>query len=451
MTDTSERNTKPLVSPTGHTLTRSVAFKFALDPTQEQANLFFMFAGASRFTFNHHAGRVRDNLAARTAEKIAGVEPVAMTPSFSWSKVSFINEMNGWKNGETDDSPINEDGSRGLVWRHEVSTDVFECASVDAAGALRNWSDSVKGARAGNGSGFIKFKSKHATTPSFRLRNRAKPGETGSVRFTGPTTMRLPKIGEVRVHGCTRRPRRMIESGRFHVYSATPTYRTGRWWVSVTGAAAEFHHERRSANNRHSQPVGVDLGLTSLAVTADAEGTHLQTFEGVRILRSAQDRLRAANQALARTKPGSKGHARAKARLNRLHAKVANQRRALTHHVSRELVLMAATLVLEDLNVAGMVKNHALALSISDAAWGELVRQVTYKAHWYGTEVVVADRWFASSKTCSSCGTVRETLSLAERTFACPCGLAVGRDLNAAINLARWPERSLSPPQPVAA
>ena len=451
MATTSEDNTLQPVSHTGHALSRSVAFKFALDPTQEQANLFFMFAGASRFTFNHHAGRVKDNLAARTAEKAEGLGPAEMTPSLSWSRVSFINEMNAWKNGEATDSPTNEDGSRGLAWRHEVSTDVFECASVDAASALRNWSDSVKGARAGNGSGFIRFKSKHATIPSFRLRNRAKPGETGSVRFTGPTTLRLPKIGEVRVHGCTRKPRRMIEAGRFHVYSATLSYRTGRWWVSVTGVAAAFHHERRSLKDRHSNTIGSDLGLASLAVTADTDGTHLQTFEGVRILRSAQDRLRAANQALARTKPGSRGRARARARLNRLHAKVANQRRAMNHHVSRELVLMAATLVVEDLNVAGMVKNHALALSISDAAWGELVRQITYKARWYGTELIVADRWFASSKTCSSCGTVRETLGLAERTFACPCGLVIGRDLNAAINLARWPERSSSPPQPVAA
>jgi putative transposase len=447
MADTSKTNVKPLVSHTGLTLSRNVAFKFALDPTQDQTDLFFMFAGASRFTFNHHAGRVKDNLAARAAERTAGVDPAAMTPSLSWSRVSFINEMNAWKNGETTDSPMNEDGSRGLHWRHEVSADVFECASVDAANALANWSESVKGARAGNGSGFIRFKSKHASTPSFRLRNRAKPGEAGPVRFSGPRTLRLPKIGEVRLHGSTRRPRRMIESGRFHIYSATLTYRSGRWWVSVTGVAAQFHHERRSTKHRHPHTIGVDLGLTSLAVAADAEGTHLETYEGVRILRSAQDRLRAANQALARTKPGSKGHARAKARLNRLHATVARQRRAVTHRVSRELVLSARTLVLEDLNVAGMVKNHALALSISDAAWGELVRQITYKARWYGTEVVVADRWFASSKTCSSCGAVRETLSLAERTFACPCGLVIDRDVNAAINLAHWPTYSLSLPQ----
>ena len=94
MANTGERNVKILVSHTGHTLSRSVAFKFALDPTHEQANLFFMFAGASWFTFNRHAGRVKDNLAGRAAQKTASVDPLAMTPSLSWSRVSFINEMN---------------------------------------------------------------------------------------------------------------------------------------------------------------------------------------------------------------------------------------------------------------------------------------------------------------------------------------------------------------------
>ena len=213
----------------------------------------------------------------------------------------------------------------------------------------------------------------------------------------------------------------------------------------INGVAAAFHHERRSTTNRHAAPVGVDLGLTSLAVAASANGQHLKTFEGVKILRSSLDQLRAANKALARTKPGSKGHARAKARLNRLHATIANWRRFVTHQVSAELVRMATTLVREDLNIAGMKKNRSLALSISDAAMGELIRQLDYKALWYGTRVIVADRWFASSKTCSSCGQVKETLSLSERTFACPCDYVASRDENAAINLARWTPTS-SPP-----
>ena len=107
-------------------------------------------------------------------------------------------------------------------------------------------------------------------------------------------------------------------------------------------------------------------------------------------------------------------------------------------------------MVREGLNIAGMRKNRSLALSVSDAAMGELVRQLDYKALWYGTQVIIADRWFASSKTCSSCGQVKETLSLSERTFSCPCGYVAPRDENAAVNLARWTPSSSPPPSAVA-
>ena len=424
-------------SHTGHDLTRSVAFKFALDPTSEQCDQLRIFAGAARLTFNHHLARVKDNLTERANEKESGATASDVTPSLSWSKVSFINEVNAWKNGQAPDSPTNDDGTRGLSWRHQISTDVFECASVDAAQALKNWSESKRGVRQGKSTGFPRFKAKHRTTPSFRLRNRSQPGETQSVRFTDPKNLRLPKIGEVRIHGCSRKVRRMIENGRFHIFSATVSYRSGRWWVSINGVAAQFHHERRSTTNRHAAPVGVDLGLTSLAVAASANGQHLKSFEGVKILRSSLDQLRAANKALARTEPGSEGHARAKVRLNRLHANIANRRRFVTHQVSAELVRMATTLVREDLNMAGMRKNRSLALSVSDAAMGIPIRQLDYRVLWYGTHEIVADRWFASSKTCSSCGQVKEALSLSQRTFACPCGYVASRDVNAAVNLAR--------------
>jgi putative transposase len=419
--------TKHPVSHTGQVLSRPVTFKFALDPTQAQAQQFFAFAGTARLTFNHHLGRVKENLTLRAHEKERGLDRADMTPSLPWSKFSLINEVNAWKNGELEYSPLNEDGLRGLSWRGEVSTDVFETASVDAAQALANWSNSKKGSRQGPRVGFPRFRAKHRTTPSFRLRNRAPEGTTQSIRVTGPKTLRLPKIGEVRVHGCTKRPRRMIESGRLRLYYATLTYRQGRWWVTLTGVATQFHHEVRSPKGRRQSTVGVDLGLDYLAVAVDVHGTTVQTVEGVKILRSYQDALRAANQ-------------------NRLHAKIANQRRHLTHHVSRELVLACTTLVREDLHVAGMVRNHSLALSISDANWGELIRQIDYKAQWYGTTVVVADRWFASTKTCSACGAVREFMTLAERTFVCTsCGFSAPRDTHAAVNLARWPSRAQPP------
>lgn len=441
-----------LLSHTGHVLSRAVTFQFALDPNVEQRILLAKCAGARRFTVNHHLARVRANLDARSAEREVlsecGDPSEPSTPSLSWTAFSFINEFNAWKNGESDDSPVSEDGTRGLAWRHELPGDVFECASVDASRALENFSASRRGERGGTPVGFPRFQAKGNVTPSFRLRNRATPGRTPSsqpVRFADPAHLRLPKFGPVKVFGPTRKVRRMIHLGRFHIYSATLTQRAGRWTVSLTGVAAELHHAERSRTNRHAVPVGVDRGIIYLCVAADAHGVPLERFEGVKTLKQAQSSLKAANRALARTTPGSKGRRRARARLAKRHRKVANTRRHLTHQASSALVGRCQVLVIEDLNLAAMASNRHLARSISDAAMGELSRQLHYKAKWHGVEVRVADRFFPSSKKCSGCGEVINNLDLWTRSYSCEtCGLVIDRDLNAAINLARWQSKESS-------
>jgi putative transposase len=446
------RPTIPIFSHTGEVLSRAVTFQFALDPNAQQRILFAKCAGARRFTVNHHLARVKVNLDARSAEREvlseSGDTCEPSTLSLSWSGFSFINEFNAWKNGQSVDSPVNEDGSRGLAWRHELPNDIFECASVDAARALENFSASRRGERSGAAVGFPRFQAKGKVTPSFRLRNRATPGRAPAsqpIRFSDPAHLRLPKFGPVKVFGPTRKVRRMIDLGRFHIYSATLTQRAGRWTVSLTGVAAELHQAERSRTNRHADPVGVDRGIISLCVAADANGVPFESFEGVKTLKQALGKLKAANQALARTTPGSKGRQRAKSRLATRHRKVANTRRHLVHLASKALVDRCQVLAIEDLNVAGMVRNRRLARSISDAAMGELFRQILYKARWHGVEVRVVDRFFPSSKTCSGCGEIRNDLDLSTRTYVCgACGLAIDRDLNAAINLARWRPREPS-------
>lgn len=447
-----QRPTAPIVSHTGRVLSRAVTFQFALDPNAPQRNLLAKCAGARRFTVNHHLARVKANLDARAAERESlgegGKLSEPSTPLLSWAAFSFINEFNGWKNGESEDSLVNDDETRGLAWRHELPNDVFECASVDAARALENFSASRRGERNGTPVGFPRFQARGRVTPSFRLRSRATPGRTPSsqsIRFTDPSHLRLPKFGPVKVFGPTRKVRRMIDVGRFHIYSATLTQRAGRWIVSLTGVAAQLHQAERSRTSRHAVPVGVDRGIISLCVAADANGVPFESFEGVKTLKQAQASLKAANQALARTTPGSEGRRRARSRLAKTHRKVANTRRHLVHQASRTLVDRAQVLVIEDLNVAGMVRNRHLARSISDAAMGELSRQLLYKAKWHGVEVRVADQFFPSSKTCSGCGEVRNDLDLSTRTYSCAvCGLVIDRDLNAAINLARWCPKELS-------
>lgn len=200
------------------------------------------------------------------------------------------------------------------------------------------------------------------------------------------------------------------------------------------------------------------MGIKSLVVAADSDGNQTDAWEGVNALRTTQQQLRCANKAYARTKPGSKGRTNAKLRLQKLHARIARQRRHLAHQITTDLVRDCRRLVIEDLNVADMGRLRTLARALADAGLGDLRRILEYKARWYGTELVVADRWFASSKTCSNpdCGLVKSTLSLSERVYRCDeCGLEIDRDLDAAINLARWPDRPTvgahDPPQSAAA
>jgi putative transposase len=445
-------STEPLRSATGVPLTRAVTFKFALDPNHAQERALFTHAGAARFAFNHHLGRIKANLDQREAERSYGATPDELTPSLSWSKFSFINEFNAWKNGQLETSRVNDDGSAGLHWRAEVSSDVFECASVNAAQALANFSDSRKGARGGKTVGFPKFKARHKSAPSFRLRNRSKVAASQALRVAGPKSLRLPTIGEIRIHGCTRTIRRMLEGGRLHLYSASIRFERGRWHVALTGLAAQTHHERRSAAGRHQVAAGLDVGIKSLAVVADAHGHVLHVVKGVNALQHAQERLKRANQSLSRTKKGSNGRAKAARRLGRIHARVAHLRADLAHQLSYQLATTLTRLTVEDLFVAGMVQLHSLARHIADAGLGDLGRLLAYKARWYGLELVQADRWFPSSKTCSGCGAIKGDLTLADRTYSCACGLVIDRDVNAAINLARWtPAAPASPPVALAA
>lgn len=184
-------------------------------------------------------------------------------------------------------------------------------------------------------------------------------------------------------------------------------------------------------------------------VAADANGVPFAEREGVKALRRAEVQLKRANQALSRTKNGSTGRAKARARLAKLHARIARQRSHIVHQASYDLATLCRVVCIEDLNVAGMARNRSLAKSVADAAMGELRRRLGYKANWYGAELHLADRWYASSKTCSGCGHVKDKLYLHERIYVCDdCGLEIDRDLGAAINLVCWSTRHTqqSPP-----
>jgi len=175
------------------------------------------------------------------------------------------------------------------------------------------------------------------------------------------------------------------------------------------------------------------LGIKTLATLSD--GT---VIANPRHFKRQLKQLKRLQRAVSRKRKGSQNRRKAVRKLAALHRKIANQRANTLHHLSTHLAKTKAVVVIEDLNVAGMLKNHRLAQAISDVGFTEFRRQLTYKAAWYGCRVVVVSRWEPTSKTCSICGWVDSDLTLADRVFRCEdCGLVIDRDLNAANNLAQ--------------
>ncbi|GAA1820090.1 IS200/IS605 family element transposase accessory protein TnpB [Planosporangium flavigriseum] len=176
--------------------------------------------------------------------------------------------------------------------------------------------------------------------------------------------------------------------------------------------------------------VGVDVGITSLVTLSTGEKVTNPRHE-----RTDRRKLAKAQRCLARKQKGSANRAKAKLTVARIHARVADRRRDLLHKLSTRLVRDNQTVVIEDLAVRNLLANHRLARAISDAAWAQLRSMLTYKAAWYGRRLVVVDRWYPSSKRCSTCGRLAETMPLAIREWTCPCGARHDRDVNAAKNI----------------
>lgn len=372
------------------------AVKVALDPTPAQERLLLSHAGASRFAFNAGLAHVKAGID-------AGEKP-------EWSFYS----LRKWWNANKDALAVSDDG---VIWWGENSKEAYSSGLESLANALSNWVKSRKGERKGRRVGFPRFKAKDRTVPRFAYTT----GGFGLIEGD-PKALRLPKIG--RVH-CMENVAEHVGGAR--VLRMTVSKRAGRWYASLT--------VERDTPVAVCAPkggaVGVDLGVKTLATLSD--GT---VIENPRYLRKSERRLKMAQKALSRKAMGSKRRAKARAKVARLHARVANQRGDAMHKATTWLASTYSDISVEDLNAAGMVKNHRLAKAVSDASFGEFRRQLEYKTARTGATLHVIDRWFSSSKTCSKCGRVKAKLSLAERTYRCDgCGLVMDRDLNAAVNI----------------
>jgi putative transposase len=177
--------------------------------------------------------------------------------------------------------------------------------------------------------------------------------------------------------------------------------------------------------------IGLDLGLKSMVITSDGH-----TYGNPKFFAKAEKKLAQAQHRHAKKKHGSKNRHKARQKVSRLHAKIADRRKDYQHKLSTKLIHENQVVCVESLSVKNMVKNHSLAKAISDMGWSELVRQLEYKAEWYGRTLVKIDKWYPSSKRCFDCGHVLDSLPLDIREWRCPeCGVHHDRDINAANNI----------------
>ncbi|MDP8963701.1 MAG: transposase, partial [Cyanobacteriota bacterium] len=201
---------------------------------------------------------------------------------------------------------------------------------------------------------------------------------------------------------------------------------SGRWFVSLL-----VNDHTINLLSQVEKAVGIDAGITSLIATSDGE--HIANPKHFKRLRH---KLKQAQKALSRKVKGSNNREKARHRVARIHAAIADARTDFLHKLTTRLVRENQTIAIEDLAVKNMMKNHKLAQSIADASWSELVRQLEYKSQWYGRTLVKIDRWFPSSKRCGNCGHVVDKLPLDVREWDCPeCGTCHDRDINAAQNI----------------
>jgi len=365
-------------------------YKVKLYPSPTMRDSLYRHAGYARFAYNWGLAYAKQQV------EETGKFPGWMTIKKQWNAIKYTE----------------------FPWSRELCQMPAQEGIRNLGAAFSNfWRDRKKAN--GRKAKFPKFKSRYGRK-SFRL--YYPKVEHG--RLT------LPGLGVVKY----RQPDYIPLEDVRHV-SVTISERAGDWYATV------LVEEEMEITRATGQPVGVDLGVKELAVASTGD-----IYANPKALAYYQKKLKRLQRKLSRQQRGGSNYHKTKQQIASVHAKIANIRQWHTHNASAAIVGRGlpdnerpAAVVLEDLNVAGMVKNHKLAGAVSDANMREMRRQIEYKAAWGGADVLTVDRFYPSSKTCSNCGSIREKLSLSERTFRCPdCGFVIDRDLNAARNLERY-------------
>ena len=370
--------------------------RIALKPTPEQEALFGQHAGYARFAYNWAVSEFRAGLDVGEWLNERTLRP-------RWNKV------------------------KGVIapWGSELSQNAAKYAIIDLGQAAEGWGEYCRRVKAGQ------RPSRRVGFPRFKRRKH----EQGFRADNGPDTVKvagkiviLPKIGQVAT----------VEQLRFAGSIREVTVnRTADTWFAC--CCVEDGQEPPPVKD--GPTIGVDVGVGTMATCSD--GT---TVENPRALANGLKQLRRLDKALARSRNvhGRSNHSNRRERLyanrRRRHARVGNVRNDNHHKATTAIAKSAGRVVVETLNVAGMVRNRRLARAIADAGMSGFLAQLDYKCGWYGAEYVKADRWYASSKLCAHCGWKNDDLTLSDREWWCSgCGILNNRDANAAMNLAHWP------------
>ena len=349
-----------------------ISHKIRLYPTVEQAILMNKSCGVSRHTYNWGLAKWKELY--KSGEKV--------------SALSLKKEFNSIKREE-------------FPWITEVTKCAPEQAFVNLDKAFKNFFRTKEG--------YPKFKKKGKKDSYYVSNDKFSVNEQ---------RIRLPKIGWIK----------LAEKLRFDgkIMSGVVSKKADKWFISI---AVEISNEIFNQVKNQSS-IGVDLGIKELAVCSN--GT---VFPTIKPLRKRLKKLKRLSKSLSRKQKGSNNRQKAKTKLSRFHYKISCMRKDYLDKITTYLSKNFKYISIEDLNVSGMVKNKKLSRAISDMGWGEFKRQLEYKTKLHGSNLITIDRFFPSSKMCSECGQIKDSLSLSERTFSCECGLKIDRDLNAAINI----------------
>lgn len=270
---------------------------------------------------------------------------------------------------------------------------------------------------------FSKTRKKKINRPSFKKKSDNQSYRLPNQKFSlGNNRIRLEKIGWVKMS-----IDRDIPEGSKILSCTISKNCCGQYFVSIVVDTIIL------CKSKTGKSVGIDLGLKSFATLSDGV-----VIDNIKFFREKQSEIAKFQKHLSRKKKGSNRYKKNRLRIAGLHNKIANKRNDFLHNVTTLLVNNYDVICIEDLNVSGMLSNHKLAKAISDTSFHQFRSMLEYKCKWYGKELVVIDRFFPSSKTCSKCGWKKEDLTLSDRVFKCEnCGIEIDRDLNAAINIER--------------